>query len=144
VTAFGYRVQNDYVESRYSQPLYEWANTVHDQRIAFAFNGFPLYAHQYGLAGVDLDNHVQWVGRTGEHGGFHFIRSCREWRRALREGRYDYVVYDRAADVYADAATPERWTADDPAAELVLRDDGASVHRLAAPPDPNRCGEDRF
>ena len=138
--AAGFRLQRTYLGIRYgNNPAYAWANTVHDERIAFTFNGFPLWAHQYGLTGDALDNHVQWVGRPGQDGEFHSVRDCREWRRALRDGRYRYVAYGRNRDQYADAVSPVAWTADDPAAEPVVRERDWSVYRLDAPPDPTRC-----
>jgi len=96
---------------------------VDGARIAIA--GFE---RQLNLYGRDLSNHVQYVGERGPNGGFHESPSCTAWRRALRAGRYDYVV---VSPQLRDASTHEVvWTATDPAASVVLTTPLRTVYRF--------------
>jgi hypothetical protein len=102
-----------YLDARYrDDPIDRWAQAQRDQRIAVADVSLT-----YPLLGRDLSNHVQWVGDVGEHGAFRRATSCTAWRRALREGRYGFVIVGRAPT----GPTPEpAWTASDPAAAELL------------------------
>ena len=57
------------------------------QRIAVA--GTP---DQYPFYGVDLSNHVDYMGAGGPHGEFSSFNACEPYRRTLARGRYRYVV----------------------------------------------------
>jgi len=132
--------------------LERWAKHRHGQRIALA--GFAL---QYPLYGDDLSNHVQVVGRRGPDGSFSRLQSCRNWRRALRAGHYDFVAVPTsvpvpelgfdlgrwnlgAPDGEPPLVPPESvWTRTDPAAELVFEQGGASVYRVGPRIDVRSC-----
>ena len=120
----GYPLARHYDEQRYaSDPVAQWASSVHDVRIAIA--GFEP---QFNLYGRDLSNHVQYVGERGPHGGFHESPSCTAWRRSLRDGGYQYVV---VSPQLRDAAAHEvAWTASDPAASVVLTTPLRTVYRF--------------
>ena len=107
--AIAYPVAHHYDVRRYAgDPVATWADSVHRASIAIA--GFNL---QFGLFGRDVSNRVQYIGRRGPHGAFHESPSCTEWRRALRDGKYDYVV---VSSQLGDAGAHEvAWTASDPA-----------------------------
>jgi hypothetical protein len=104
--------------------LYRWVRGVSDARIALAGLGAS-----YPLNGVDLSNRVEYIGHHGRRGAFDPIRTCDEWRRALNDGAYDYVVVSPNS---RDAAEPPqaRWTREDSAASEVVRTGAASVFRV--------------
>ncbi len=110
-------------EGRYMGDRYptSWARALHETRIGTvgAVPAYPLY-------GRDLSNHVQYIARHGPHGAFTRLRDCREWRRAVDEGRYRYVAISTAVDliraVHGQAETHTRevaWTASDRDATLL-------------------------
>jgi hypothetical protein len=151
VLAGGYAVQRSYFDGRYMAlaPLpktWKWAQSAHDQRIASVgvFLQYPFY-------GKDLSNHVQYLGHEGPHGAFSPIASCREWRNALNAGRYRYVVTAPEGFpqvVKTRIAREARWTASDPAAEVVLRETPAGLgevdlFRIDGPLDPAACDRQR-
>ncbi|HET8592875.1 MAG TPA: hypothetical protein VFL56_04360, partial [Solirubrobacterales bacterium] len=128
-----YRTEDapEYFRSLGMVPLYRWASDQEDRRIATS--GIL----QYGLYGEDLSNHVQFLGEVGADESFREITNCRDWRTALNEGDYDYVVamprYGGTREIQA------RWTRG-PNAEPVLRSDPITVFRLTGPLDPADCG----
>jgi hypothetical protein len=131
-------VHEDYLRHRYAGggylgAIYEWARTVHDERIGVV--GTPL---QYPLYSDDLSNYVQYVGRRGSDGSFFPITSCRAWRRALASGRYDYVV-TAPNPLIPKTPIEETWTRGDRAARVEIRDGHATVFRLTGPLDPAGC-----
>jgi hypothetical protein len=139
----GWLVQRHYDDRRYAdfEPMprtASWARGVEDARIGIV--GFFI---QYPLLGRDLSNEVDYVARHGPHGAFTRIRDCREWRRALNDGRYDYVVttpFNYPGNVSSGQPDEAGWTGSDPAARLVLRERGAvSLYRLDGPLDPAGC-----
>ena len=48
--------------------------------------------YQYGLWGEDFSNQVEAVGREVRPGVYRSPRTCESWIRAVRRGRYDFVV----------------------------------------------------
>jgi hypothetical protein len=145
VLATGEHQHRVYIESRYASPsgitqnrpleaAFAWARDVHGAKIATdAFR-------QYGLYGNDLSNRVTFIGHEGLHGSFESIGTCREWRRALNEGAYDYVI---PAPSYRDAAGRARaapafgWTRDDRAARKVR--DAGPVFAVRGSFSPGAC-----
>jgi hypothetical protein len=138
--AAGWPVQADELSDRYSQvrsgltAAFAAFGPTHDLRIAVG--GF---ADDYPLYGNDLSNHVQYVGVTLPHGGFRPAGNCREWRTALRQGHYDYVVVSRSPVARQHVPVEARWTAGDPAARLVLSRGVTRVYRLVGAPTPSAC-----
>lgn len=141
--AIGYLVQRHYLENRYANPsfaapglntAFEWATPLSGARIA------TTSTRQYPLYGTDLSNHVQYLGAERSHGGFTAPTTCRQWRRLLNAGDYEYVIATRdrvepGKPLYPPAA---RWTAS-PAAEILFREPPTAVFRLNGPLDPARC-----
>ncbi len=143
----GQVLQRDYDERRYARSFaffdldnaVAWANDLSGARIATAGRGGVFF--QYGFYGDELSNHVQWVGLPGPHGAWLPAESCPEWRQAVNDGDYDYVVttFD-GPNPLSDTTSREReWVQGDPAAEEVLADDPVAVYRLNAPLDPSAC-----
>lgn len=124
VTA-GFFASDHYLDHRYdSEPAYRWANDLAGAHIAIAgFGGqFPYYGSQ-------LDNAVQYVGDVESNGEFHDIERCSDWREALRDGGYDYVVLRSERTDVTDRQLA--WTVSDPAARLLHEADGAHVFSFA-------------
>ncbi|HEX8752666.1 MAG TPA: hypothetical protein VF731_04540 [Solirubrobacterales bacterium] len=141
--AVGYPVERHYLRDRYAKPeftsqgmdaAFKWASGVSGARIA------TTATRQYPLFGTDLSNRVQYVGIERPHGGFEAATGCRQWRRLLDEGRYDYVVASRDRIEPGQPAYPPeaRWT-EGPQAEVVLRRPPTVVFRLKGPLPPSAC-----
>ena len=143
VIAIGYPIQRHYLRDRYASPsfatpglnaAFKWANGIADARIA------TTSTRQYPLFGADLSNHVQYVGAAQPHGGFTVPTTCRQWRRLLNAGDYDYVITtrDRIEPGKPPYPASTRWT-EAPQATVVLRKPPTAVFKLAAPLDPSAC-----
>jgi hypothetical protein len=141
--ASGYPVQRHYLQSRYASPAFaapgldaafRWANGIGGARIA------TTSTRQYPLFGTDLSNHVQYVGEEQPHGGFTTPTSCRQWRRLLNAGHYDYAVTSRDRIEPGKPPYPNttRWT-EGLGATFVLRKPPTAVFKLKGPLDPSAC-----
>jgi hypothetical protein len=143
VVAAGYPVQRHYLERRYAHPTFTapgldaafaWARGVSGARIA------TTSTRQYPLYGTDLSNHVQFVGVERPNGGFEAPTACRQWRRLLDEGHYDYVVAtrDRLEPGKPPYPPEARWT-EGPGARIVLKEPPTVVFKLTGPLNPSSC-----
>src|SRR5262249_25031723 len=123
----GYGVERYSIDHRYTartvyeyvnppRALYRWAQGGHDARIGVIGNFF-----QYPLTGDDQSNHVQYLAGSGDRGVPVGITTCREWRRVVNAGRYDYVV-TAANPLTQRRPRTEAWTAPGAATTVVLRD----------------------
>jgi hypothetical protein len=147
--AVGYSGTRDYLKHRYTatygplavDKLWRWARDLHHAQIALAgtfgfFFGYPVW-------GLDDSNRVVYMGQRGPNGSFRPIASCRAWRSALNQGRYQYVITTAQAVFFTTQLvhSPEvEWTRTDPGARLVLAPNWAiHVFRLTGPLHPNRC-----
>jgi hypothetical protein len=99
VAAVGWERQDDYFDHRYTRAedfrfdlddAFVWAKETSGERIAVA--GTSGAYNQYGLYGDRLGNYVQYVGQTGPGGNFTRIENCADFREALNDGDYDYLV----------------------------------------------------
>jgi hypothetical protein len=135
----GLPARSAYLDNRYRTGGTEWPvldRTAQDTRGARI--GVAAFSEAYPLFGSDLSNHVELVA-TVKEADVQPITDCRAWRTALADGHFDFVV---TADItsHVDGAIPDsRWTADDPAAAIGLRDRSAILYRLSGRPDPDRC-----
>jgi hypothetical protein len=143
--AIGYPVQRHYLENRYANPsfaapglnaAFKWATPLSGARIA------TTSTRQYPLYGTDLSNHVQYIGEERPHGGFTPPTSCKQWRRLLADGDYDYVVTSRDRIEKGKPAYPEttRWT-EGLGVEEILHKPPTAVFKLKGPLDPESCRE---
>ena len=145
----GYHAQRVYLDGRYESraggnpedSAFIWARDVTDSRIA------TVIARQYPLYGTDLSNRVEFVGERGPEGSFAPVRSCEEWRQALDDGDYEYVVTGFREPTEELGTRPEEpreaaWTRGDRAAREIVHDEDVSVFRLDGPLDPSACGSD--
>jgi hypothetical protein len=141
--AIGYPVQRHYLENRYATPsfaapglnaAFKWADAVSGARIA------TTSTRQYPLYGTDLSNHAQYIGEEQPHGGFVAPSTCRQWRRLLNEGHYDYVVTsrDRVEPGKPPYPPTTRWT-EGLGATPILKTPPTVVFKLKGPLDPAAC-----
>ncbi len=141
--AVGYPVQRHYLQDRYANPTFatpglnaafKWANGISDARIA------TTSTRQYPLYGTDLTNHVQYIGEEQPHGGFTSPTTCRQWRRLVNEGNYDYVVTskDRVEPGKPPYPPTTRWT-EAPQATPISKTPPTVVFKLSGPLDPSAC-----
>jgi hypothetical protein len=139
----GYPVERHYLHDRYRDPsfttpgldaAFAWADDLSDARIA------TTSTRQYPLFGTDLSNRVAYVGVDHPHGGFEEAQNCRQFRRLINEGDYDYVVATRDRIEAGKPAYPEQaaWTAG-PNAEVVLKKKPTVVFRITGELDPKTC-----
>jgi hypothetical protein len=139
----GYPVQRHYLQNRYRDPsfttpgldaAFAWARDVSGARIA------TTSTRQYPLFGIDLSNRVAYVGIDRPHGGFEEATNCRQFRRLINEGDYDYVVATRDRIEAGKPAYPEqaKWSAG-PNAEVVLKKKPTVVFRIKGTLDPKTC-----
>jgi len=144
VVAFGgYRVERTYLKNRYANPrftaagldaAFRWAQPLSGRSIA------TTTTRTYPLLGRDLSNEVRYVGVERAHGGFVSPGGCRAWIKALNQGNYDYVVASRDRLGEGAPFPPEAtWTANDPAATVVLRRAPTVVFSLHGRLDPSLC-----
>jgi len=141
--AAGNHVQRHYLAQRYSDPsfttpglnaAFKWAQEISDARIA------TTSTRQYPLFGRDLSNQVDYLGIEQPHGGFTAPTTCRQWRRLLNAGNYDYAVTSRDRIEPGKPTYPAtaRWTKA-PGATVVLREPPTIVYKLRTPLDPSGC-----
>jgi hypothetical protein len=139
----GYPVQRHYLQSRYRDPTFttpgldaafKWADGLSGERIA------TTSTRQYPLFGTDLSNRVAYLGVERPHGGFEEAGNCRQFRRLVNEGGYDYVVATRDRIEAGKPAFPEqaKWT-EGPHAEVVLKRKPTEVFRITGELDPETC-----
>ncbi|HEX7245253.1 MAG TPA: hypothetical protein VF245_06790 [Solirubrobacterales bacterium] len=87
------------------QEAYAYARKLHDQRIGIAGSG-EIFFGQYGFYGADDTNHVQYIGAEGPDGTYRLATSCRQFRRLINEGEYDYLIVSQATQ---DSRESEYW-----------------------------------
>jgi hypothetical protein len=152
IAAVGWARHDAYFDHRYNRPedfrfqlddAVRWAKPTSDQRIAVA--GTSGAYNQYGFYGDAVSNYVQYVGRHLPEADFRAITSCPDFRRAVNDGNYDYLITTPALDLNdpsTASASPERgWVIGDPAAEEVVHAGRVSVFRITGDLAPNGCGK---
>lgn len=125
---------------------YEFAQELHDQRIGIIGNSQIIFG-QYGFYGNDISNEVDYIGERGPHGANRLPTTCRELRREINEGDYDYLILSHATQDSPDAEywfPIYAWIRNSPALELVVEETGISpqadyVYRVNGKLDPGGC-----
>jgi hypothetical protein len=149
----GWWLQRSYLRDRYEQPrtaaflssdandppsgpAWAWAQGLAPTRIGIA--GDLL---QYPYTGRALATRVRYIGVKLHDGGFRDARTCREWRRAVAAGRFEYVVLSPKVFVAdrSDVDRAEQWTTTVPGTRKVFDDHHTEVFRLTRTPDPDVC-----
>jgi hypothetical protein len=145
------RVQNEaYLDDRYqaaSVPsdfpegitaALEWFNEEEPEDADIAVVGGRPGFKQYVFYGDDLSNRVQYVADRGAHGAYRPIETCEDWRRALNDGGYDYLIAGPDQRTLNEPPVEAEWTTD-PAATRVATSDDVSVFRIDGELDPADC-----
>ena len=95
---------------------------------------------QYPFFGLDLSNHVQFVGEEIEHHGYQTMKTCADWRRAVNDGEYTYLVLaDPSFPYLFRPAQEHEWTIAGDAARVVMREKEVSLIALDGRLDPDGC-----
>jgi hypothetical protein len=143
--AAGWRVQDSYLTSRYEDSTlaasYRWASSQREATI-----GIEGFVQQYPLWGPDLSNPVEYIGVEGSHGTYQPASDCREWRRLVNAGGYDYVItapYYFPFDHDAPEPIEEDWTRSAAAIEVVPAAEPMSIFRIDGRLDPASCSRGR-
>ena len=139
----GWLEQRRYLDNRYRDPsfaapglnaAFEWARDLRGQRIA------TTATRQYPLEGTDLSNRVQFAGVEISHAGFVRASSCRQWRRLIDEGDYDYVVASLDRQVSGGRSfPPEAAWSEGPGTRVVLRRAPTVVFEVVGPLGRSGC-----
>jgi hypothetical protein len=110
------------------QKAYAFARELHGARIGIAGSSEIIFG-QYGFYGADSSNYVQYIGQKGPHGTYRLATSCRQFRRLVNEGEYEYLIlsqYTEDVGPYnAEVENPYQfpiyaWVKNDPALKLVV------------------------
>ncbi|MSO41933.1 MAG: hypothetical protein EXQ70_08625 [Solirubrobacterales bacterium] len=148
----GWPRSDDYIDGRYQadtapsdfptgvRSALAWFNEADPTDSSFAVVGGRAGFKQYVFYGNDLSNRVQYVAHHGKHGAYTPITSCREWRQAINDGGYDYVVITPDQRTQGRSPVEAVWTGTDPAATKLLEDDLTFVFKLDGDLDPSACG----
>lgn len=128
------------------QESFDFARNLRNKRIAVAGSGQMLFG-QYGFYGVDLSNHVQYIGEESDRGTFRLIERCEDFKRKVNDGNYDFIFTSEFTQDSPDASYryPIReWIRSDPAVtEVVAEPDitpqPAYVYEVQGKLDPSTC-----
>jgi hypothetical protein len=163
----GWPQSDDYVKDRYQastapsdfpsgmKAALAWFNKAdpHDTRIGVV-GGRPGFK-QYVFYGDDLSNHVQYIARHGPHGAYlpiaseaaqndrepHWMQQCEEWRRAVDDGDYHYLVIGPDQRTQARLPIEAVWTAADPAATKLEDEQDDFVFQINGTLNPAGCAK---
>jgi hypothetical protein len=129
------------------QRAYAFARNLHDKRIGIAGSG-EIFFGQYGFYGADASNHVQYIGVPGPAGAYRLATSCRQFRRRVNAGNYDYLVVSQYT---TDAPGPYQfpvyaWLKTDPALKQIIAEPEITpepdyVFKVNGRLSPAGCGE---
>jgi hypothetical protein len=148
-----------YAEQHYVNPLpflgeggpreaYDFARQQHDKRIGIVGSSEIIFG-QYGFYGADLSNRVEYIGQEGPDGTYRLATSCRQFRRLVNEGDYDFLIMSKFTQdsPEADYWYPIfAWSKSDPALKLVVEEPEIFpqpdyVFRVDGKMDPAGCAD---
>lgn len=118
----------------------EWFNEEEPSGSRIAVVGGRPGFKQYVFYGDDLSNHVQYVAGNRPHGAFFPIETCEEWREALNDGGYDYVVIGPDQRTQNESPIEAEWTGAGGDATKLVEDDMTFVFELPGELEVNGCG----
>jgi len=103
---------------------YAFAHSRHGARIGIAGSG-EIFFGQYGFYGANLDNYVQYIGVKGAKGAYRLATSCRQFRRLINEGEYNFLIVSQYTQDSPEAEywyPIYAWLKTDPALETVIEE----------------------
>jgi hypothetical protein len=104
------------------QKAYDFARLQQNKRIGIVGSSEIIFG-QYGFFGGHLNNHVQYIGVPGPNGTYRLAATCRQFRRQINAGGYDYLIM---SEFTQDSPAAEywypiySWVKDDPALKQVV------------------------
>jgi len=127
---------------------YTFAHNRHGARIGIAGSG-EIFFGQYGFYGANLDNHVQYIGVPGPNGTYRLATSCRQFRRRINAGNYDFLIVSQYTQDSPEAPywyPIYAWLKTSPALELVIEEPEITpepdyVFKVKGKLDPAECAE---
>jgi hypothetical protein len=126
----GYPVQRHYLSARYTfrpsvshlSGVWAYFRKVRHARVGLAGSYGEFFS--YPVDGIDDSNVVRYIAHHGPHGSFTPIAGCQEWRRAVNQGHFRYLITTPERDFWRPTQlrpAPEgAWTRSDPAAHLLF------------------------
>ncbi|MGH2957257.1 MAG: hypothetical protein ACRDL6_09705 [Solirubrobacterales bacterium] len=140
-----------------------WFNEAEPEDVRIAVVGGRPGFKQYVFYGDDLSNHVQYVAEEGDNGTFRpiaseasqraqqpgaapgpdpgLVRECEQWRRAINEGDYDYVVIGPDQRTQNISPVEALWTAGGTDAVQRAQAEMVFVFELKGDLDPAGCAD---
>jgi hypothetical protein len=112
----GFPVARDYVKTRYTAVETDAFVRAHGNT-RYAIAGFAV---NYPFFGAHLENDVEYIGKLEPDGSFHPYHSCLAYRRALRDGDYEYVAVPTSVVTLRQGYDLARWNIDLPGGEPPL------------------------
>ncbi len=154
---FGRAQQVQYADHHYTEvdhflgeggpkKAFTFAQHQHDKRIGIAGSSEIIFG-QYGFFGNDASNSVDYIGVPGPHGSYRLATSCRQFKRRINAGNYDYLII---SEFTQDSPLAEffypiyRWVKDDPALKLLISEPTIApqpdfVFKVNGKLDPGLC-----
>jgi hypothetical protein len=128
------------------QKAFEFAHNQQNKRIGIAGSG-EIFFGQYGFFGANLNNYVQYIGVPGPDGTYRLATTCRQFKRRINAGDYDYLIISKFTQDAADSPywyPIYAWIKDDPALKLVLLEPAITpqadaVFKVNGKLDPASC-----
>jgi hypothetical protein len=125
---------------------YAFARNQHGKRIGIAGSG-EIFFGQYGFYGANLDNYVQYIGVPGPDGAYRLATSCRQFRRRIDAGHYDFLIvsqYTQDSELAPYWYPIYAWLKTSPALEQVVAEPEITpepdyVFRVKGRLDPAEC-----
>jgi hypothetical protein len=129
------------------QKAFEFAHNLQNQRIGIAGSG-EIFFGQYGFYGANLNNDVQYIGVPGPDGTYRLATTCRQFKRRINAGDYNYLIISKFTQDAADSPywyPIYAWVKNDPALKLVLLEPAITpqpdaVFKVNGKLDPAACG----
>ncbi|HEY4779082.1 MAG TPA: hypothetical protein VIH47_05770 [Solirubrobacterales bacterium] len=130
------------------QKAYDFARLQQNKRIGIAGSSEIIFG-QYGFYGGHLNNSVDYIGVPGPHGTYRLATTCRQFRRRINAGDYDYLIISKFTQDSPEAEywyPIYAWVKSDPALKLVLAEptifpQADYVFRVDGKLDPAGCAD---
>ena len=128
------------------QEAFDFTRNLEDKRIALAGSG-EIYFGQYGFYGVDLSNHVEYIGKEGDNGTYRLYTSCEGFIDKINEGDFDYIITSENTQDSPDSDyfyPVNSWIRDNPGVRMVVEEPDITpqpdyVYEVTGELDPGAC-----
>lgn len=128
------------------QEAFDFTRNLEDKRIALAGSG-EIYFGQYGFYGVNLSNHVEYIGKEGDNGTYRLYTSCEGFIDKINEGDFDYIITSENTQDSPDSDyfyPVNSWIRDNPGVRMVVEEPDITpqpdyVYEVTGELDPGAC-----